>query len=155
MPTSNRVLRGDSLDCRRRSALEGTDRPTKSLKAQTGDAGSQAKWEAFSLLLAVATWLPILSSAESQLAFCGDALGVLADALRFRAKEPVLNKITAELALCIAPFGFATSTVHIWSAHNATCDGSSRTAHGSSVPSALSSAIRSRDKRPQWSVLHG
>ena len=109
----------------------------KLLRANIGDAGSQAKWEAFSLLLAVATWLPILSAAESQLAFCGDALGVLADALRFRAKEPVLNKIMAELALFIAPFGYETSTVHIWSALNATCDWLSGAAPEPSSPDVL------------------
>ena len=50
-------------------------------------------------------WLPILEVAESQLAICGDALGVLVDALNFRAREPILNRVMAELALIIAPFG--------------------------------------------------
>ena len=66
-------------------------------------ARSQAKkWEAYSLLLAVKTWLPISQVCESQLALCGDALGVLADAMQFRACEPVLIKMMAEWALTIA-----------------------------------------------------
>ena len=102
----------------------------KLLGASIGAASSQAKWEAYSLLLAVKTWLPILRACASQLALCGDALGVLADAMKFRAREPVLNKLMAELALTIAPFGFEMSTIHVWSKQNDVCDSLSRLERG-------------------------
>jgi hypothetical protein len=125
----------------------------KLLAAQIGEAASQAKWEAFALLLAVIAWLPILSVMESQLVFCGDALGILADALKLRAKEPVLNRIMAELALAIAPFGFETSTVHVWSCHNDVCDQLSRAEADSSVPASLVNAGLTPDRRPAFAVL--
>ena len=74
------------------------------------------------MLLAVMTWRPILKATESQLTFCGDALGVLIDAMKFRAREPMLNKLKAELALVVAPFGLELTTMQTWSMHNETCD---------------------------------
>ena len=68
--------------------------------------------------LVVHVWAPILQAQESQLAFCGDALGVLVDAMRFKAKEPFLNRMMAELARVLAPLGFELSTIHVWSAQN-------------------------------------
>ena len=123
------------------------------LAAKIGEAASQAKWEAYSLLLAVLTWLPILEVAESQLAFCGDALGILGDALRFRAREPVLNKIMAELALAIAPYGFETASVHVWSRHNEICDDLSRDVLSASTVAALKSSVLALDKRFALSLL--
>ena len=61
------------------------------------------------LIALVMVWRPILQSTESQVAFCGDALGVLIDARKFRACESVLNKMMAELARAVAPFGFELS----------------------------------------------
>ena len=105
------------------------------------------------MLLAIMTWRPILKATESQLAFCGDALGVLIDAMKFRAREPMLNKLIAELALVVAPFGFELSTIHAWPRHNETCDWLSRAEIDEAVPVQLRAASRSRDKRPSWAVL--
>ena len=123
------------------------------ISAKIGAAASQAKWEAYSLLLAVMIWRPILKATESQLAFCGDALGVLIDAMKFRAREPILNKMMAELALVVAPFGFELTTIHTWSMHNETCDWLSRAKADERVPVQLQAAERSRDRRPLWAIL--
>ena len=104
-------------------------------------------------MLAIKTWMPILSTFESQLALCGDALGVLADAMKFRAKELVLNKLMAELALSIAPYGFEISTAHVWSKQNDMCGKLSRLALDARILDTLSHAVRSNDERPVWAVL--
>ena len=90
------------------------------LEAHIGDCASQARWEAYALLKAVRVWRPILRVSDSQLAFCGDALGVLHDAVSFKARDPMLNRIMAELALQIAPLGLSVSAIHTWSECNAT-----------------------------------
>ena len=134
-------------------ASKWTCEDEKLVSAVIGSAGSQAKWEAYALLLAVKTWLQILRASESQLAFCGDALGVLADALEFRARESIPNKTIAEVALAVAPFGFEISTVHVWSMHNETCDWVSIAVVNEPVPEVLSHATKSTDRRPAWAVL--
>ena len=63
----------------------------------------------FVVLKAVRVWRPILKISDSQLAFCGDALGCLHDAVSFKARDPMLNRIMAELALQVAPMGFIVS----------------------------------------------
>ena len=95
----------------------------------------------------------ILKATESQLAFCGDVMAVLMDAMKFRARESMLNKIAAELALTVAPFGFELSTVHAWSMHNSFCDWLSRAAVNEAGPKPLRMAVRSKDKRPACAVL--
>ena len=52
------------------------------------------------------------------LTFIGDALGVLGDALRFQAREPILNGIMGERALQIASFGADLRAAHVWSERN-------------------------------------
>ena len=44
------------------------------IEVKIGDCSSQARWEAYALLRVVKVWMPILKIADSQLAFCGDAL---------------------------------------------------------------------------------
>ena len=95
----------------------------------------------------------MLKATESHLAFCDDALGVLIDAMKFRAREPMLNKLMAELAPVVAPFGFELSTIHAWSMHNVSCDWLSRAEVDEIVPVQLRAASRSMDKRPRWAVL--
>ena len=67
------------------------------IEAKKGDCASQALSEAYTMLRAVIIWKPILLVADSQLAFCGDALGVLHDAISFKARDPMWNRIMAEL----------------------------------------------------------
>ena len=61
-------------------------------------------------------------------------LGVLHDALRFRARESVLNGIMGEIALQVAPFGADIRAAHVWSEKNETCDMLSRLKLGAQVP---------------------
>ena len=44
-------------------------------------------------------WRNFLATTYGSLTLIGDALGALQDALRFKAREPILNAIRAELAL--------------------------------------------------------
>ncbi len=98
----------------------------RTLEATRGDPASQARWEAFSMLLAVHAWMPLLHVSEGKLVICGDALGVLQDAVKFRGRDPIINTVMAELALLLAPLGVELEGVHIWSERNAICDQLSR-----------------------------
>ena len=130
-----------------------TSEDEKVARAAIGDPASQAKWEAYTLLLAIAVWQPALACTEGQLVFVGDALGVLHDAMKFTAKDPALNRLMAELALRVAPCGFELSAVHIWSSWNDVCDELSRNGRKASQRDELRAATASRDTRPRWLFL--
>ena len=68
----------------------------------------------------------MLIHSQGSLAIIGDALGVLHDAVKLRAKDPVLNAIMGDLALLIAPTGKDIRCAHIWTQRNVTCDALSR-----------------------------
>ena len=118
--------------------------------AKIGDCPSQAQGEAFALLRAVRLWRPILQVSESRLSFCGDALGVLQDARGFRARDPVLNRLMAELALHIAPLGFFLAAIHVWSEQNATCDALSRDHVSADALPRLLHSTRSTERGCEW-----
>ena len=114
----------------------------------------QAKFEALTLLISVTTWLPLLATMQGSLTFVGDALGILQDALKLRAKEPVLNGIMGELALQLAPLGADTRAAHIWSERNSTCDALSRLQQDQQVElPLLRNAKRVRRKPTPRSLL--
>ena len=58
--------------------------------------------------------------------FGGVALGVLCDALMFRARDPVFNRMMGELALRVAPIGLELGALHCWSEWRQLCDDLSR-----------------------------
>ena len=97
---------------------------------EPGGSAGQARLEALTLLISVATWRPLLAASQGTLTFVGDALGVLHDALRFKAREPVLNGIISEMALEIAPFRADLRAAHVWSERNSLCDALSRLTAG-------------------------
>ena len=68
----------------------------KCLSTEIGDCASQAWWEAYALLLLCVKWLPILEQCNFVVHFVGDALGVLCDALQFRARGPKLGRMMGE-----------------------------------------------------------
>ena len=125
----------------------------KLLDAEIGSCRSQARWEAYALLRAVITWLPVLTVSESQSSFCGDALGVLQDVTAFRARDSQLNLIMGELALRLAPLGLEISVVHACSEYNTVCDALSRVDTDADSMPRLCSSARSLDVRPSWLLL--
>ena len=77
-------------------------------------------------------------SSQGTLAVLGDALGVLYDVAKLRAKEPILNALAAEMALILAPIGMDIRAAHVWTQRNRICDTLSRLQQGSG-PSRLTS----------------
>ena len=59
----------------------GSEEDATLSQAVVGDPGSQALWEAYSLVAAVYDGRNKLSSSEDTILFCGDALGALQDAV--------------------------------------------------------------------------
>ena len=49
-------------------------------------------------------------------------MGVLQDAVAFRAHDPVINAIFMELAFLFAPKGAELSAMHVWSENNTLAD---------------------------------
>ena len=130
-----------------------TDDELSLLQVKRGDPAGQARLEAFTLLHSVSTWRRILATASGTLAIMGDALGVLHDAQKFRAKDSVLNSIMAELALLIAPMGHDLRAIHLWTQRNKTCDALSRLTEGATVPDILSTVKRVRRPSLNYRVL--
>ena len=65
--------------------------------ARGGPAG-QATLEALPLFVMLNTWAKLIAEAQGNLAVRGDALGVLFDVLRFRARDSILNDLASEMA---------------------------------------------------------
>ena len=84
-------------------ACPWTDQELEMLGVNRGDPAGQAKLEALTLGTAVNTWQPVLAKAQGRLAFRGDALVILFDMLRYRAKDSVLNDLAGALAPLVAP----------------------------------------------------
>ena len=63
------------------------------------------------LLHSVSLWRKIIAEALGRLAIIGDALGVLHDALKLKARDSAFNAIMCELALLLAHTGAATEGV--------------------------------------------
>ena len=90
-------------------------------RVKPGDPSGQAALEAYTLLVSVSTWMSVLKQAQGALHVRGDALGILHNMMRFRAKDPVLNAIAGELAYLVAPLGLDIHAAHIWSERNFVC----------------------------------
>ena len=98
------------------------------VKLKQGDPAGQARLEALALLTALNTWAKLIADARGKLVVRGDALGVLFDVLRFRARDAVLKDLAGEMALVAAPWGVDLRAVHIWSHMNEVRDSLSRLA---------------------------
>ena len=89
------------------------------------------------MFIAIRLWINDL---RGPLVVCGDAEGILADLVQFRAKSPMVNEIAKELALHLAPQGLTVAGIHIWGERNVLADELSRLAE----PGATAS------RRVQW-----
>ena len=78
-----------------------------------------------------------MRSSNGSLAVIGDALGVLHDAQKFRAADPILNNVMAEIALLLAPMGRDVQAIHLWTQRNTTCDMLSRLTEQPTIPECL------------------
>ena len=95
-------------------------------RVKPGDPSGQAALEAYTLLVSVSTWITVLKQAQGALHVRGDALGILHNMMRFRAKDPVLNAIAGELAYLRAPLGLDIRAAHTWFERNTIGDQLSR-----------------------------
>ena len=106
-----------------------------------GDPAHQATFEAYTFLLAVATW--VTSDMRGRVILIGDALGVMCGVVTLSAKSEIVNKIAMELALHLAPLCISLQGVHIWGEENDMADALSRLFSGASLPVSLASVPRS------------
>ena len=75
------------------------------VRAKRGDLAGQARLEALALVLALNTWAKVSQRAQGALVVRGDALGILYDVLRFRARGSVLHDLAGEMSVITAPWG--------------------------------------------------
>ena len=99
-----------------------TQRDRELIEVIQGDPAGQARVEALTLAVALRTWRGLLQTSQGPLAVRGDALGVLTDVVKLRAKEPVLNKLAHDMSLSMAASGLDLRAAHIWSERNVVCD---------------------------------
>ena len=131
-----------------------TDNDLKLVRAIRGEPSGQARLEALTLLIAVATWTKLFGSMQGSLAILGDALGVLYDFAKLRAKDPILNEIARETALILAPTGHVLKAAHIWTQRNTICDALSRLRVNShEVLAELKGATRVKPIRARGTLL--
>ena len=134
-------------------ACEWTDDELSRLGVKRGDPAGQARLEALTLLRSVHTWSSIIRESMGSLFVMGDALGVLRDARKFRAKDATLNELMAELALVIAPLGLELQTVHLWTQRNKSCDALSRLSKQHAIPEELRNVQRCSRRNFEFKVL--
>ena len=132
-----------------------SDSELQQLQVKRGDPAGQARLEGLAMYLSFVLWRKIIAEAHGRLAVVGDALGVLHDALEFRAKDAVLNELMGDVALAIAPTGQSLQGAHVWSERNATCDALSRLAAGESPPSCLKGLPRTTRTATKFTIVGG
>ena len=122
-------------------------------QARIGDCGSQARWEAFALLLAIRTWRSVLLASRGPVLAIGDALGMMQGAVRFRSRDPAINLIFMEIAFIIGREGRTLEALHLWSQQNQLADDLSRCAEGIPMPDILLGVPLSTPPQGEWRVL--
>ena len=95
----------------------------------------------------------MLQQAEGGLTFISDALGVLHDASKLRAKDTTLNALLADTALIMAPMGLQISGAHLWPQRNASCDALRRLQENESIAERPRQATKSNVRRPTFKIL--
>ena len=102
-----------------------------------GECAAQARWEAYTLVATIELWHKVIFASRGRLVVIGDPLGDLYGAVRFRSKDPWINRMFLRLALLFAPRGDTLEAVHIWSEANALADTLSRLNEGAALPECL------------------
>ena len=134
-------------------AMIWSHRDCKAAQAKRADSGSQARWEAYALLVAITTWQPVILASKSPLVAIGDALGMLRGATRFRSKDPVINCMFMQMALAIGREGRTIEALHLWSQQNKLADDLSRASEGVPTPTCLKSVPPSVPLQGPWRLL--
>ena len=120
------------------------------LGAKIGDPAHQATFEAYTFLLAISSWVD--ESTRGRLVLVGDALGVMHGMVQWSAKSRVVNEISKEIALVLAPLCLSLKGIHIWGEENDLADALSRLYAGKDFPLILASVPRTQPKE-QWLSL--
>ena len=122
--------------------------------ASIGDAGGQARWEAYMAVGAIKKWAGPALEARGGITVVGDALGVMFGASVLRSKDRRINMLLQELALVFAPRGFSLDAVHVWSEDNAMADYLSRMKAESEIPVSLKGVSRTSWFGPEpWLIV--
>ena len=102
------------------------------MESTIGKPDGQARWEAYMFLLAVRQW--IRPGLRGRITLVGDAEGILGSLTAFRSDDHVINSISKEMALVLAPLGFELGAIRIWGEENVMADDLSRICQGHVVP---------------------
>jgi hypothetical protein len=94
------------------------------------------------MLLALRQWLD--QGVHGIVSVVGDAEGVLGALTRMRSDDPIINLITMDFALWIAPRGLSVEGLHIWGEENAAPDQLSRLSQGAALPQCLVGVAREK-----------
>ena len=120
-----------------------------------GECAAQARWEAYTLVATIELWHKVIFASRGRLVVIGDPLGDLYGAVKFRSKDPWINRMFLRLALLFAPRGDTLEAVHIWSEANALADTLSRLNEGAALPECLRGCPHTQWQAKRWSSLKG
>ena len=111
-----------------------TEIDEKRAGASIGDAGGQARWEAYMAVGAIRKWAGPALEARGGITVVGDALGVLWGASILRSKDAHINRLFMELALVFVPGGSSLDCVHVCAEDSELADTLSRMAADTAPP---------------------
>ena len=132
-----------------------TSQDAAALGATIGDAGCQALWEAYMLLVSICTWKGQFNACPGRLTVIGDAKGVLQAVFKRRAKSPAVNRVIMEIQLALGTSMHDIRGEHIWSEDNSCADQLSRIAEGATIPASCLHASFRRPTAGPWTFLRG
>ena len=111
-------------------------------RRKIGDAAWQAEWELFAILLAIDHWLPIIRK-ERIFLVQSDAMAALHATQRSAGRTPIMNALSAEVALRLESAMVHVSLEHYRGTLNFECDALSRLSQGAVIPERLLELPRS------------
>ena len=117
-------------------AIHWTQQDADLLLAKIGDAAWQAEWELYAILIAIDYWLPIIRM-ESMCFVQSDAMAALHATQRSAGRTPIMNALSAEVALRLESAMVHVGLEHYRGALNFECDALSRLSQGAVIPERL------------------